>query len=73
MTWLSMAAAFLICGNFIQGVPFAVAQEVARTIEIHAKRFSFDPAEITVKKGEAVKLVITSEDVEHRLLIQICM
>jgi cytochrome c oxidase subunit 2 len=69
MKWLSMAAAFLICAGFIQGVPVAVGQEAARTIEIHAKRFSFDPAEITVKKGETVKLVITSEDVEHSLVI----
>jgi cytochrome c oxidase subunit 2 len=69
MKWLSMAAAFLIWGGFIQGVPVAAAQEAARTIEIHAKRFSFVPAEITVKKGETVKLVITSDDVEHALVI----
>src|SRR5580700_9840764 len=68
MKWLSTAAAVLICG-FIQGAPVAVAQEAARTIEIHAKRFSFDPAEITTKKGETVKLVVTSDDVEHSLLI----
>lgn len=69
MKWLSIAAALLICGGFIQGVPVAAAQEAARTIEIHAKRFSFDPAEITVKKGETVKLVVSSEDVEHSLVI----
>jgi cytochrome c oxidase subunit 2 len=69
MKWLSVVAAFLICGGFIQGVPVAVAQEAARSIEIHAKRFSFDPTEITVKKGETVKLVVTSDDVEHSLLI----
>ena len=73
MTWLSMAAVFLICGGFIQGAPAVVAQDVARTIEIHAKRFSFDPTEITVKKGETVKLVVTSDDVEHSLSIQACM
>jgi cytochrome c oxidase subunit 2 len=69
MKWLSLAAAFLICGGFIRTVPIAVAQEAARTIEIHAKRFSFDPTEITVKKGETVKLVVTSDDVEHSLSI----
>lgn len=41
-----------------------------RTIEIHAKRFAFDPAEITVKKGETVTLSLTSDDVPHSLLIQ---
>jgi plastocyanin len=69
MNRLTIAAAFLICGVFIQGVAVAYAQEAARTIEIHAKRFSFSPAEITIKKGETVKLVITSDDVTHSLLI----
>jgi cytochrome c oxidase subunit 2 len=69
MKWLNIAAAFLICGVFIQGVPTATAQEAVRTIEIHAKRFSFTPAEITLKKGETVKLVITSDDVTHALVI----
>jgi cytochrome c oxidase subunit 2 len=45
------------------------AQEAVRAIEIHAKRFSFTPSEITVKKGETVKLVLTSDDVTHSLVI----
>jgi cytochrome c oxidase subunit II len=44
-------------------------QEAARVIEIHAKRFSFIPAEITIRKGETVKLVLTSDDVTHSLVI----
>ena len=67
MKWLNVGAALLICGVFIQKVPAATAQEAGRTIEIHAKRFSFTPAEITLKKGETVKLVITSDDVDHML------
>jgi cytochrome c oxidase subunit II len=45
------------------------AQDATRTIEIHARRFAFAPAEITVRKGEAVKLVLTSDDVTHSLVI----
>jgi cytochrome c oxidase subunit 2 len=45
------------------------AQEPERTIEIHAHRFSFQPSEITVKRGETVKLELVSEDVTHSLLI----
>jgi cytochrome c oxidase subunit 2 len=45
----------------------AAAEE--RVIEIHAKRFAFEPAEITVKKGETVKLSLVSDDVAHSLLI----
>ncbi|HEY2857382.1 MAG TPA: cupredoxin domain-containing protein [Terracidiphilus sp.] len=34
-------------------------------IEVSAKRFDFNPATITVKKGEPVVLVLKSEDVSH--------
>jgi cytochrome c oxidase subunit II len=47
----------------------AMSQAAARRIEIHAKRFSFVPAEITVNKNEPVTLSLTSEDVTHALLI----
>jgi cytochrome c oxidase subunit 2 len=45
------------------------AQTAPRRIEIHAKRFSFQPSEITVSKGEPVTLALTSEDVNHALVI----
>jgi cytochrome c oxidase subunit 2 len=35
-----------------------------------AKRFSYQPSEITVKKGEPVLLVVTSQDVGHGLRIR---
>ena len=43
----------------------AHAEEGPRMIEITAKRFAFSPNEITLKKGETVKLVLHSEDVTH--------
>lgn len=45
------------------------AASPTRTIVIHAKKFAFDPAEITLKKGETVKLELTSDDVEHSLVV----
>jgi cytochrome c oxidase subunit II len=36
-----------------------------RIIEITAKRFAFSPNQITIKKGETVRLRLTSEDVTH--------
>jgi cytochrome c oxidase subunit II len=36
-----------------------------RRIEVTAKRFEYIPAEITVKKGEPVVLVLHSTDVAH--------
>jgi cytochrome c oxidase subunit 2 len=44
-------------------------QQQPRVIEIHAKRFSFNPAEITVAVGETVTLSLTSDDVTHGLEI----
>lgn len=43
------------------------AQTAPHKVEITAKRFSFEPKEITVKKGEPVLLVIKSQDVAHGL------
>jgi cytochrome c oxidase subunit 2 len=39
------------------------------TIEIHAKRYGFAPAEITLTKGQPVKLVLIADDVAHSLRI----
>jgi cytochrome c oxidase subunit 2 len=57
------------------GRPSTFAQAESSTsisphrIEVTAKRFSFDPATITVKKGEPVVLVLKSLDVPHGLRI----
>jgi cytochrome c oxidase subunit II len=41
-----------------------------RRVEVTAKRFAFEPAEITLKKGEAVDFVLTSSDVDHGIRIR---
>ena len=43
----------------------AYGADEPRAIVITAKRFEFVPSTITLKKGETVKLVVTSEDVTH--------
>jgi cytochrome c oxidase subunit II len=48
-------------------VPSAHSQAAPRRIEVTAKKFSFTPAEITVKKGEPVVIVLKSVDVAHGL------
>ncbi len=42
------------------------AQEV-KTVIITAKKFSYDPGTITLKKGQPVTLILKSEDVAHGL------
>ena len=46
---------------------FSPAPDGPRRIEVSAKKFAYTPAEITVKKGEPVVLVLTTEDVAHGL------
>lgn len=43
--------------------------QAARRIEITAKRFSFTPNAITLKRGQPVVLVFHSEDVTHGIEI----
>ena len=50
--------------------PTVWAQAAPQKIEITAKRFTFTPGEITVKKGQPVLLVLKSEDVSHGLRIR---
>jgi cytochrome c oxidase subunit II len=37
---------------------------------VHVKRYAFSPSEITLKKGETVKLVLVSDDVRHGLAVR---
>lgn len=53
----------------LSAFPLAAGDQ-RKTIAITAQRFYFSPNEITVKKGEEVKLVIRSKDVSHGLLIE---
>lgn len=59
--WLVAAAALVLLAP-----PMRAADE-AKRIEVTAKRFSFEPSEITLKKGEPVDLVVHSTDVPHGL------
>jgi len=48
----------------------SVRSETPHRVEVKAKRYAFEPAEITVRKGEAVELRLTSVDVAHGLRIR---
>ena len=50
-------------------IPSAWGQSSPRRIEITAKRFSYTPNEITLKKGQPVVLVLKSVDVAHGLRV----
>jgi cytochrome c oxidase subunit 2 len=63
----------IICAGLLTvavPTPVASAQPVSQQFQITAKRFSFTPAEITVKRGRPVVLVLKSEDVTHGLRLR---
>lgn len=70
MTRQSKLAVLIVAGLLAQMPSAMHAQEAGNTIEIHAHRFSFEPAEITVKQGQTVTLHLISDDVPHSLLIK---
>ena len=60
--WVLLAVVLMIGGLSSQ---VARAQDAPQRIEVTAKRFTFDPGEITLKKGQPVVLVMKSLDVAH--------
>ncbi len=69
MTKALTLAALLLLHTFVVSASGGGDSDV-RTISITAKRFEFVPSSITLKKGETVKLRITSEDVTHGLFLR---
>jgi cytochrome c oxidase subunit II len=60
----------VVAGLLATSSPRARAEESPRVIVITAKRFEFSPKEITLKKGETVKLQLKSEDVTHGFFLR---
>ncbi len=58
-----LAAAVVLATTAL--VPDGTRAQEPRVIQITAHRFEFAPNQITLKKGEPVKLVLTSTDVVH--------
>jgi cytochrome c oxidase subunit II len=64
----SILTLFLVCGTIGCCCDSSLlAQTAPRRITVEAKRFSFYPGEITLKKAEPVVLVLESKDVAHGL------
>jgi cytochrome c oxidase subunit 2 len=62
----SLVAGLLLMMSHV-GDGLTASQPAPRRIDVTAKKFSFSPSEITLKKGEPVVLVVTSQDVTHGL------
>ncbi len=45
-------------------------QESPSRIVVHAKRYAFSPAEITLKRDKTTKMILISDDVPHGLTVE---
>jgi cytochrome c oxidase subunit 2 len=70
MNFKSLRVTLLVLGISFASPGKAQPAKPPRTITITAHRFAFDPAEITLKKGEEVVLILQSKDVTHGLVIE---
>lgn len=58
-------AAILLTTMMSSSISRGYAEKKVPVITIHAKRYEFMPAEITLKAGQTVKLIFISDDVSH--------
>ena len=64
---LALALVLLAPLALLAAVTRSRADEGPPVVAVTAKRFEFVPATLTLKKGETVRLRVTSEDVTHGL------
>lgn len=65
-----IGAGLLITALLVSFATGSSAITSERRIEVTAKRYAFEPADITIKAGEKVDLVLTSADVPHGLRVR---
>ncbi len=69
-TFRRIALAALIVVALAALMPHRTRAQEPRVIEIVAQRFQFTPNQITLKRGEPVKLRLTSNDVTHGFFLR---
>ena len=60
-----LTAAFFIGCTSLSGKDFETKKDNVREIKVEAFKYGFKPDPIVVKKGENIRLLVTSNDVRH--------
>lgn len=55
----------LLAAQEQQPIPESFKRKPDRTVNILAERFSFAPSKITIKQGQQIEFVVTSDDTDH--------
>jgi cytochrome c oxidase subunit 2 len=66
----ALATILLLASFGASAIPGRSEGRRTTQVIIHAKRFAFTPAEITIKKGQTTNLVLISDDVTHGLVVE---
>lgn len=67
---LSTLFGLILCAGLSAQASQNSAAPPPREIKVTARQFEFVPKNITVRRGERVKLIVTSEDVDHGIAIE---
>ena len=67
-TLMGMVVSLLVLS--FTGICFADEPAEQREIKVIARKYAFEPKTITVRKGDHVRLIVTSEDVAHGIAIK---
>jgi heme/copper-type cytochrome/quinol oxidase subunit 2 len=59
------AARAVALAGLVAAAAIAAAAPAPPTVEIAVSRRGFEPSRVGVRRGEAVRIVVTSRDVEH--------
>jgi cytochrome c oxidase subunit 2 len=62
----------ILCGIACMGTFLNLSSASGQSVpvmEVHARRYTFVPSEVTIRKGQTVKLELVSDDVIHSLVI----
>jgi len=65
----STTAALLVMGS-LSCFARPIIDAKVPVIAVHARRYEFNPSNITLKEGQQVKLVFISDDVTHSLTVK---
>jgi cytochrome c oxidase subunit II len=63
--FMALVSFFLLASQLSAAANSSATPHIWRDIHVTAKQFQFSPRQISVKKGETVRLNITSKDVLH--------
>jgi cytochrome c oxidase subunit II len=62
-------ALVVVAALLYSGIQLIYADASVRVITVHARRFEFDPSEVTLKLGQPVKFIFFADDVAHGIAI----